>query len=412
MKNTQPITKDIPQEKETTPLSSSTKSKVKVCEICQQSRFLTEETIKKALDNHKNCIARYAYILHDKDTDETGSLVAPHYHIIIQFKKDDGRELKHIAAWFNVPTQYVNKSTSTSKNKYLDMAKYLIHMNKDKKYQYDVSSVCANFDYEQFIYQTDKKKRKQDIINLIMDGKITPNNFTSLISPNEYDIYKKSILNAFEYKKKMDSSIERDMEVVYIYGESGSGKTSFAKHISQKRNLSIFIAGSGKDFMDGYNQESCIVLDDFRGEHLNFSDILKLLDNHTNSSVVSRYSNKDISNCKLLIITSVFSIEQFYNLICPTGLEPLLQLKRRCGTYIHIDGDTLHTYRYDSSKEDYVFVSDCINPLNELLQTKKNTTCYTDDELLSSLGLKRKPIIPKSHSSSVSNGNKNFICPF
>ena len=81
---------------------------------------------------------------------------------------------------------------------------------------------------------------------------------------------KRSINNAFEYKKNMDTSIERHMDVIYIYGTSGTGKTTFAKHIAQQRNLTTFISGSGNDFLDGYTQEECIILDDFRGEKLEF----------------------------------------------------------------------------------------------------------------------------------------------
>ena len=175
--------------------------KVKVCEICQRSNFLSEETIRQVLADHSNCIEKYAYILHDKDIDENGNPVSPHFHIILKFNKDDGRTLKHVSSWFGVEEQYVSKSTSKSKtNKFLDMCKYLIHTNKDK-YQYDPSLVHSNFDYINFITQTTRAKRKQEIIDLIMAGTITPLNFTTLISPSDYDTFKRSINNAFEYKK-------------------------------------------------------------------------------------------------------------------------------------------------------------------------------------------------------------------
>lgn len=380
--------------------------KVKVCEICQRIEFLSEETIQKVLSDHANCIDKYAYILHDKDIDKDGKPVSPHFHIILKFHNDDGRTLKHIASWFGIEEQYVSKSTSTSKHKFLDMSKYLIHMGKDEKYQYNPSLVHANFDYTNFITQVNKSKRKDEIIAQIMNGTITPFNFTTLITPTDYDTFKKSINNAFEYKKHMDTSTERHMDVIYICGTSGSGKTSFAKYIAEKRKFSIFISGSGNDFLDGYTQEECVILDDFRGGTLSFSEILKLFDNHTNSSISSRYANKDIGNCKLLIVTSVFDIEEFYQFTCPSGVEPFLQLKRRLGTYIIIEKDTLHVYRYNSTKQDYVFVCDCVNPLEQLLQTQKKNHVYTDDEFISALGLNRKPI-----SSNTSVEDDDF-CPF
>ena len=386
--------------------------KLKVCEVCQRLEFLSEETILTALHKYSNCIDKYAYILHDKDTDKDGNPVSPHWHIILKF--NDSRTLKHIASWFSVEEQYVSKSTSKSKNKFLDMCRYLIHSNKEEKYQYAPALVHANFDYVNFINQTSRSKRKQDIIDMIMAGTITPLNFTSMISPEDYDSFKRSITNAFEYKKHKDYSIDRNMEVIYIYGLAGSGKTSYAKKIAEERNLSIFVSGSNNDSFDGYTQEECIVLDDYRGgNHLNFSEILKLLDNFTNSKVASRYSDKDIGHCKLLIITSVFPIEQFYNMICPSGIEPFLQLKRRCGTYMHVEKDTIHVYRFDKKVQDYVFVGDCVNPLDEILRSKPTVPVYTDDELLTSLGLDRKPTLPKTTSpKDTSSDDPEIICPF
>lgn len=413
MENNQKNKTELNTQSTTSTPETKKSPKVKVCEICQRSNFLSEETIRQVLADHSNCIEKYAYILHDKDIDENGNPVSPHFHIILKFNKDDGRTLKHVSSWFGIEEQYVSKSTSKSKNKYQDMCKYLIHMGKEDKHQYDPSLVHANFDYNNFITQTTRAKRKQEIIDLIMAGTITPLNFTTLISPSDYDTFKRSINNAFEYKKNMDMSIERHMDVIYIYGTSGTGKTTFAKHISQQRNLTTFISGSGNDFLDGYTQEECIILDDFRGENLNFSEILKLLDNFNNSSVASRYANCDIGHCKLLIITSVFDIDFFYQYTCPSGMEPILQLKRRCGTYMHVERDIIHVYRFDSTLQDYSFVGDCLNPLEDFLQAQPASPTFTDDELLTSLGLSRKPILPNpQNANNDSDDDSENLCPF
>lgn len=392
--------------------SSTSKSpKVKVCEICQRAEFLSEEIIKQTLADHK-CIEKYAYILHDKDIDENGNPVSPHFHIILKFNKDDGRTLKHVAGWFGIEEQYVSKSTSRSRNKFLDMCKYLVHMGKDK-HQYDPSLVHSNFDYENFIAQTTKAKRKQEIIDLIMAGTITPLNFTTLISPTDYDTFKKSIQNAFEYKRLSDHSVDRQMEVIYIFGRTGSGKSTFAKYIADKRNLSVFISSGDNDIFDGYTQEKCIILDDFRGGNLSFPEILKLLDNNSNSTISSRYHNKDIGYCQLLIITSVLDLDRFYQFNCPSGNEPFLQLKRRCGTYMEMDEDIIHVYRFDKDIQDYSFTGDCINPLNEILQSKLATPFYTDDELITSLGLNRKPNLPTTTKvTEDSDDDSENLCPF
>ena len=50
---------------------------------------------------------------------------------------------------------------------------------------------------------------------------------------------------------------------------------------------------------------SKLILDDLRPSCIGLSDLLKMLDNHTSSSVKSRYYNK-VLECKLIIITSIF----------------------------------------------------------------------------------------------------------
>ena len=136
--------------------------------------------------------------------------------------------------------------------------------------------------------------------------------------------------------RHLTTSKNRNMEVVYIMGSSGSGKTTVAKYLADQKHFDYFISGTGEDFMDGYDKQECIVLDDFRAGTMRFSELLKFLDNHTNSSVKSRYNNKDVSNCKLVIITSVFEPSKLYKVTsgdegeeAGSNQEPLEQLMRR-----------------------------------------------------------------------------------
>lgn len=383
--------------------------KVKVCEVCQQIQFLSEQKIIEVVNEHSNCIEKYAYILHDKDVDENNKQVSPHIHLILKFKNDDGRELRHVAAWFGIAEQYVSRSTSKSKNKFLDMCRYLIHMNKENKHQYDYSEVHSNFDYKAFVSQKPKEQRKQEIIDLIMAGIITQLNYTEYITPNEYDKFRNTINNTFQYKINKETSIDRNMEVIYIVGGTGSGKTTFGKYVAEQRKLSVFISSTGKDLFDGYKQEECIILDDFRGDNMEFADILKLLDNFSNCRINSRYTNKEIGMCKLMILTSVMSIDEFYRNICPSGREPIGQIKRRCGIYMKMDKNEIHVYKYDSNIKDYVFIGDCENPLKKILMNTSNSKQYTGDELILSLGLNKIPELPKSNDSETEG---NVICPF
>jgi len=66
---------------------------------------------------------------------------------------------------------------------------------------------------------------------------------------------------------------------------------------------------------------------------MKFAELLKMLDNNTNSSVRSRYYNKDISNCKLIVLTSIMKPDELYSFFKDdsgeSNQEPIEQFYRR-----------------------------------------------------------------------------------
>lgn len=141
-------------------------------------------------------------------------------------------------------------------------------------------------------------------------------------------------------------------EVIFITGEAGSGKTTFAKNWAKNQNLSCFVSGSSNDPLDNYKGEDVLVLDDLRGSVFTLTDLLKILDNNTNTLVKSRYYNK-VLNCKYIIITSVKEIDEFYSNIFENEEEPISQLKRRCKTYIKMDKKSIEIYSYNKNTCEY-----------------------------------------------------------
>ena len=161
--------------------------------------------------------------------------------------------------------------------------------------------------------------------------------------------FKKKIKEAAECRSWILA--ERNLEVVYIYGKSRSGKTTAAKYFASKLNYDYFVSGSGEDILDGYDNEECIILDDFRGGTMKFSELLKFLDNNTGSSVKSRYYNKNINYCKVIFITSVFKPEELYRMFEDSGQEPIEQLMRRLKHhYFVIKDDMIFNYKMNENK--------------------------------------------------------------
>ena len=346
--------------------------KLKICEICQGTKFLTEDKIKEAVC--KRGIKKFAYILHDKDTytkdDEkknpehkAGTLKEPHWHICLQFK--DSQNTKYVAKWFDIEEQYVNKSSS---GHYEDMLLYLIHKNSSEKFQYCIDEVHANFDYTQFIQSNGiLKTRIQELTDLIMDGTLKEYNYFKYMTNSEFQLYKTSLEKAHEYYRDSIYDGNRQLEVIYISGGSGTGKTTLAKHIEEKHGYSFFISGSDNDLLDGYKGQDCLILDDLRGSSLKFSDFIKMIDNNSDSKVKSRFHNKHITECKLIIITCIHNMEGFYNNLFSEQDEPLLQFKRRCKTFLELNPYTVRSYYFDKATDKYEFVAEFKNPVLELI---------------------------------------------
>lgn len=331
---------------------------VKLCEVTQQLEHLSEDAVIKGLDHSR--IRDYAYILHDSDD------TAPHWHIAIRLK--DSYDTKYIAEWFGVKENYVEKV----KGRWADMLSYLIHENAPSKFQYSDDKVKSNFDWKKEKEQTKGEKRLNEIVEMINNGTIREYNKHEHMTIAEYVRYKVQINSAFDYVNSR-KGISRNMECVFITGDAGSGKTTYAKDIAKQKNYSIFIADSGKNPLDGYGGEDCIILDDLRGSTMKVADLLKLLDNNTACAVSARYRNKNIAWCKLIIITTVQDIDQFFRNVFQDEIETANQLKRRCRYVVHMTKSKMWFDVWTDAEQKYISTKPVGNVVMEQFSSETMT---------------------------------------
>ena len=312
--------------------------KMRSFEVMQEEKHLPEWQIKLA--TMVPAVKDWAYVLHDKDTDEAGNPKRPHWHVICRLKYPS--DSKHIARWFETPEHFVNKI----KGKWSDVCKYLLHENAPTKHQYSVEDVKTNFD---FITEKDKKfnSRLGEIINGISSGVIRDFNISKHVTDGEYVKYSMAIKRAFEYRRKMILEGGKNMQVIFIAGPSGVGKTTYAKSIADSLKYSYFVAGSTRDPFQGYGGQDCVILDDLRPDEHHISDLLKMMDNHTSSLVSSRYFDKSITEVKLMIITSVHTVEQFYKQALFSEPDLAVQLCRRVFGYFMMESDVIKICAYN-----------------------------------------------------------------
>lgn len=351
-----------------------------MCEIVCDVEHINEEAIRKAIAS-QDCIDKWLYILHDKDEKADGTPKNPHYHIYLHFTNP--RRFENIANWFGVSENFVCKI----KGRFPDAISYAIHKNAPEKHQYDPAEIHANFDAVKMIQRNEEKKEKkqslESIISAIDANEITPFNITEKVSMAFYAENRAKINHCFEYRAmRLQKEMNREMQVLYIHGASGTGKTTYAKKIAQKQNYSVFISSGSNDPFDGYKGQQCVILDDVRGSIFPLSDLLKILDNNTSSSVKARYRNISLE-CKLLIITTTKTQKEFYSQVFDSEGEEYKQFQRRCGIYAQVGTDTIKVSYYDKDKSDYVlaneFPNDCTTEHAFTATDKADAICRIND---------------------------------
>lgn len=324
-----------------------------------------------------NC--KYLAVKHDKDEKES------HFHIYVQL--EDARAFDDIARQCKIKKQYIQKIEKGFDN----ALAYAFHLSEsaknDGKYLYDESAVIRSkgVDVSAIFAKNEeieeKKNHKSNIKALMLkygECEISKRDLLDKINASDYNDNALLMKKMREYRQLKVR--ERNMQVIYICGESGSGKTTFAKYMARLQNYDYFVSGSGKDVLDGYDKEECIILDDFRADAFTKAELFKLTDNNTNSSVKSRYQNKDISYCKLMVITSIKTPHTLYNWETYEDKdETFKQFARRinnCFIYIANNGD-LWECRYEDTDK----------PTNPTLKKKAP---FTMQEVFAVLGIERR----------------------
>lgn len=320
--------------------------------------LLESEDIEKILEeivrrvSEVTTVSEAYAIKHDKDTsvvfnnelqETTTELAKSHIHALLKFKK--GATLSTLAEKIGLAKQYLEKSKS-GRYGYDNLLAYLIHAKDKDKYQYSPDEVFTliGTQYLEIYHQRKeswlKGKAKKEVkktyedIDLLID-----NILNEYITKNEilleqkyrtlYAVHKTRINDTFRTvgeikgtrtKYELDNG-EFKKTILFIHGSTGLGKSTFAKDLSKSiiqlaklngQNWQSVVTAATNIF-DEVNGEEILFLDDVRGDSLTASDWLKLLDPFNISPISARYQNK-MGAAKVIIITSSkYPLDFFYN---------------------------------------------------------------------------------------------------
>nr|QKN88851.1 MAG: replication-associated protein [Cressdnaviricota sp.] len=122
--------------------------------------------------------------------------------------------------------------------------------------------------------------------------------------------------------------------VTWIWGKSGSGKTKMAYEMAPDSDNRY--EKDNTKWWDGYDKQDTVILDDFRGTHMEFTSLLKLLDRYAyRVEFKGGFRQFDSPN---IIITSINHPSKAYGFL--NKEEPLEQLLRRIDNIVHVESDT------------------------------------------------------------------------
>lgn len=294
-------------------------------------------------------VSKYAWILHDKDK-KNGVDVVDHGHVMVQFKQPI--KTGTICNKFGIRENQIEKIKGT----WADALDYLTHANAPDKYQYDVSEVHANFDWETEARDSthNQRVRLSEVLQGITDGTIRAYNMTEYISGEEYVRHRVKIKAAFEYRQNYVKSHLGELvemkNIVWIYGETGAGKTTFAKATAKGYGLAYAMTSIGTNPFDDYLDEPCVIMDDLRPTDLRFNDLLGILDPYNFKHAAARYHNKALQT-QLVIVTTTLSPERFATTCNGEELsaEDARQLYRRLNTVFEVTKQEVIMYEYDDT---------------------------------------------------------------
>lgn len=301
----------------------------------------------------------YFLICHNSATDNE------HYHIVIKFNNP--------TPFNNVKSKFPYGNIQPAKN-LRSAVQYLIHLNDYDKKKYDWLDIVTNCtDMSKYkVKSNDNEKIELSVyLEKIDNGFILDYNLYNEIPITIYSKYKSQINNALQfYKDRIVMDKNRNIDVLFFTGDSGTGKTSFAKKYCDEHNLSYCISSTSNDVLQDYKGEDVLILDDMRDDSFSFADLLKVLDNHTHSSVKSRYSNKFFIGSKI-IITSFDDLSEWYSYL---DNHEKRQLYRRISSKFIFDNEFINIYCYNDVTFEYMHVSRVINPIPNVFDRLKTDT--------------------------------------
>ena len=225
--------------------------------------------------------------------DETGEEGTYHIHLFLHFK--NAVSFSRLKDLF--PSAHIDKAYGTPQENRDYVRKEGKYLNSEKKTTNHIET------FEEYgELQEEKQGRRtdlEDILYMIKDGaselEIIEKHPHFMNNPGAYDrvraLIQKEIANQW-----------RSVEVTYIYGDTGAGKTKYVTDLCGGYDGYYRVTDYEHPF-DDYDGQETIVFDEFRGD-LPIASMLNYLDGHP-VDLPCRYHNKKALWTQVFIISNI-----------------------------------------------------------------------------------------------------------
>ncbi len=258
--------------------------------------------------------------------DEIGEKGTYHTHVYIAL--ENGMMFSRIKKLF--PTAHIDNAKGTS-------AQNKDYIRKEGKWEKDKKKETNLLDtYEEYgelpIEQQGKRNDLDNLYDMIKQGmsnfEIMENNPAYMLQIDKIE-RSRQIIKEEKYKNEF-----RKMDVRYIYGQSGVGKTRGVMELHGYVN--IYRVTDYQHPFDNYKGQEYIIFEEFRSS-LRIQDMLNYLDGYP-LELPSRYINKIACFNKVYIITNL-SLEEQYKEVQEKHMDTWKAFLRRINRVIHMKED-------------------------------------------------------------------------
>ena len=235
--------------------------------------------------------------------DEVGENRTPHTHLF--FYCENAVLFETVKKRF--PTAHIEKAKGTNQENRDYIRKEGKYLNSEKK----ETNIIETFEeYGEMPIDTPTKNEKQceAVLRMIDEG------FTNAEIIRAVPSYATKIPHINTVRQTLleekNSKKWRDLDITYIYGETGTGKT---RSVMEKYGYdNVYKTTNYQHPFDGYNGEDVILLDEFRSS-IQFGDLLQFLDGYP-CKLPARYTDKVACYTKVYIISNIKLCEQYKNI--------------------------------------------------------------------------------------------------